>query len=84
MSYDFYGGGFSSVAKLNAPIVDCHSRTCGKPFDISTGLAEYMAAGVPAGKIVLGLGTYGRTFALKSPGGNPAPGFAASSGEPAL
>lgn len=80
MSYDFYGGGFSNIAKLNAPIVDCQSRACGKPFDIDTGLKQYTAAGVPTNKIVLGLGTYGRTFRLAQPGGNPPPGAAATTG----
>jgi len=73
------------IAKLNAPMVDCHSRACGKPFDIETGVAEYLAAGVPANKIVLGLATYGRTFRLTPPATSsadaPPPGAAASEGK---
>lgn len=84
MSYDFYGGSFSNINKLNAPIVDCQSRACGKPFDISSGLQDYLAAGVPASKLVLGLATYGRTYGLNQPGGNPAPGTAATTGEYAV
>lgn len=80
MSYDFYGGSFSNINKLNAPIVDCQSRACGKPFDISSGLQDYLAAGIPADKLVLGLATYGRTYALNTPGGNPEPGTAATTG----
>lgn len=81
MSYDYNGGGFSTIAKLNTPMIDCHGRACGKAYDIDAGLREYLAAGVPANKIVLGLATYGRTFRLAQPGGNPAPGEAASVGE---
>lgn len=55
MAYDFYGGGFSNINKLNAPIVDCQSRACGRPFDISTGLQEFIAGGIPPNKLVLGL-----------------------------
>lgn len=88
MSYDFFGGAFSNSAKLNAPIIDCHSRACGKPFDIDSGLSEYLDAGVPADKLVLGLGTYGRTFKLATPVGSgptPPPGFVMSTGgEPHL
>ena len=80
MAYDFYGGGWSPVAKLNAPIRDCHSRWCGKPFDIESGLQQYLDAGVPPSKLVLGLGTYGRTFTLTSPSKDPAPGTAAARG----
>ncbi|GBF88864.1 chitinase [Raphidocelis subcapitata] len=80
MSYDFYGGGWSKTAKLNAPIYDCQSRWCKTPFDIDTGLREYLDAGVPREKLVLGLGTYGRTFTLAQPSKDPPPGTAAATG----
>jgi GH18 family chitinase len=78
MSYDFHGtwdkGNF---AKLNAPIVDCHSRQCNKPFDIDTCLSQYLAGGVPKEKIVLGLAFYGRALQLTQavdPADAPVPG----------
>lgn len=83
MTYDFYGGGFSKIAKLNAPIVDCHSRQCGKPADISAGIQEYISAGVPPSKLVMGLATYGRSFRLSTPAGTgppPLPGTVSGTG----
>lgn len=87
MTYDYYGGKFSSIAKLNAPMVDCHSRACGKPFDIDAGVSEYLDAGVPPEKLVLGLATYGRTFTLAKAAGSagaPPPGTALSTGAQVL
>jgi GH18 family chitinase len=66
--------------QVQTPIKDCLSSWCGKPFDISTALEEYLDAGVPPNKLVFGLATYGRTFKLASPGGNTEPGIAAATG----
>lgn len=65
MTYDFHGGSFEAGMgpNVNAPIVDC---SCPEIEDIELGLEAYLAAGVPSGKINLGLATYGRTFTLDS------------------
>ncbi len=72
MAYDM-GTGFSPVATFNAPLAEVPED----PLDPSlrrwnnvTAAVEYfLAAGVPADKLVLGVPFYGRAFRVESPGG---------------
>ena len=64
MTYDFHGG--SPIANFNAPL---HS-TVGDPapsYNVDSSVAIYLAAGVPAAKIVVGVPFYGRTFGGVTP-----------------
>ncbi|KAG5189489.1 glycoside hydrolase superfamily [Tribonema minus] len=85
MTYDFNGGSFpgTQVANALAPVADCLSRWCGKPADIDTAVQQYLSAGVPASKLVLGLTTYACTFTLADPTGTLDPGIARTTGGPA-
>ncbi|DBA80070.1 TPA: hypothetical protein ACH3X2_007559 [Trebouxia sp. C0005] len=81
MSYDYHGGSFGSaevVANHNAPILDCHAPT--PNFDISGAVDAFLAAKVPANKIMLGLANYGRTFLLTEDGDEP--GVVTANGAP--
>lgn len=65
MAYDFHGGSFEPNGPMfsHTPILDC-SGAFGDGWDIQTAVAAYLKAGVPAEKLSLGLGTYGRTWTL--------------------
>lgn len=67
MSYDFHGGSFEPNGPVfsHTPIRDC-SGYFNDGWDIQTAVTTYLKAGVPAEKISLGLGTYGRTWTLGS------------------
>ncbi len=59
MAYDFHGG--SPIANFNAPL---HSPA-GDPapsYNVDSSVAMYLAAGVPAEKLVIGVPFYGRAF----------------------
>ena len=59
MTYDFHGG--SPIANFNAPL---HSPA-GDPapsYNVDSSVAMYLAAGVPAEKLVVGVPFYGRAF----------------------
>lgn len=57
----------------------CRLRFCQGAPDIDIAVRLYLSHGVPARKIMLGLGTYGRTFHLKS--ADPRPGLALAQGQ---
>ncbi|NEW06619.1 hypothetical protein GK047_11400 [Paenibacillus sp. SYP-B3998] len=61
MSYDFHGG-WDTKGAQNAPLYYDAADTTADPinFNIDKAVTNYLAAGVPASKIVLGLAYYGR------------------------
>jgi chitinase len=77
MSYDYHGA-FDDPVKVgigvNSPLL--RDSTPNGPFSITNTVEAYLAAGIPADKIVLGMPTYGRSYTL-DPGQlvtNQAPG----------
>jgi chitinase len=73
MTYDYHGSWESNVG-FNTPWVDSTSS-----IDISRILKHYIeTSGVPANKVVLGLGAYGRSWTLSTPDATAGIGTAAS------
>lgn len=67
MGYD-YNGSWSSITDHNAPL---YSKSPSNPANnIDTTIKNYLAAGVPASKLVLGMPLYGRSFAGASSANN--------------
>src|SRR5262245_61891524 len=68
MSYDYHGA-FDDLVKVgtgvNAPLAQ--DSTPNGPFSIKQTVEAYLAAGIPADKIVLGMPTYGRSFTVANP-----------------
>jgi len=70
MSYDFHGG-WEPTAGFNTPLY-CPP---GETMCIDYAIDAYIRAGTPSEKLVLGLGTYGRSWTLANPA-NTNPGAA--------
>jgi chitinase len=73
MSYDFHGcwDGTDHTGH-NAPLYGSSSDPDGADFSVSDGIADWIAAGMPAAKILLGLPYYGKAFqALSNTGPTP-------------
>lgn len=66
MTYDFHGGSFEPNGPLlcQTPIHVCNGATGNAGWNIDKSVSDYLAAGVPANKINLGLATYGRTWGI--------------------
>lgn len=63
MNYDLYGA-WADTAGPNAPLNStCDARNTMGSMEL--GLAKWLAAGVPASKIVLAVGAYGHGFRVK-------------------
>ncbi|XP_073010435.1 class V chitinase CHIT5a-like [Typha latifolia] len=62
MCFDFHGSWDTSATGEHAALYDSASNVSG-----SYGLKSWVAAGVPAKKVVIGLPLYGRTWRLKNP-----------------
>jgi chitinase len=73
MSYDFHGcwDGTDHTGH-NAPLYGSVSDPDGSHFSVSDGIADWIAAGMPASKLLLGLPYYGKAFqALSNAGPTP-------------
>ena len=69
-SYDYHGGFDDPVAigtGVNSPLPQ--DSTPNGPFSIKDTVDTYLAAGIPADKMVLGMPTYGRGYTVANPGG---------------
>lgn len=70
MTYDMHGSWEPTIG-FNTPLY-CPS---GDPVCIDNTIKDYLNAGAPSSKLILGLGTYGRSWALANPA-NTNPGSA--------
>lgn len=61
MAYD-YAGSWSNTSCLNSNLYDNAAIANATPFNTDEAIRSYIAAGVPAKKIILGQPTYGRSF----------------------
>lgn len=70
MAYDLHGR-FDSFTGPNTPLY--HDKTNDAPVNIADSVSYLIAEGVPAGKMVLGLAAYGRTFPFMTERNPPDP-----------